>query len=295
MKKCIYKLVMNSIVIFMASHLDCQDRLSYFLLLLEDIKEQQDCSVDGKLYLSISYDAFLTKEKLEVLLQIANTYHFQYFLHDQKLSQFEHYKYLVEHANVSENSWILFSDDDDNWSELRYAVYQHLIDHINPEDVKLLAAIKYQTEDDSLGSYVDYCIKWKYFKNFLDKLSMEQLQHRYCDMYLIKYIETIHLQNQTPLKVGYCQSPEILYSWEKRDYQKPTIEWKEHIQNILDLFFASQKDYSIEGWLSFCNSFLEDKIEKKEIDDKAIKYLIKIFHTSEKNHLFHTKHLFGSS
>lgn len=101
---------MTNLMCFIASHVTSK-RLKYVAELFESIYEQTEkCPI----YLSWSCDQEC-KNIMDQILQEVKSITGIYS--DQKLSQFQHYKKLLLYA--PENSYLMFSDDDDFWSENR--------------------------------------------------------------------------------------------------------------------------------------------------------------------------------
>ncbi len=293
------------IITFIASHLDCKERLSNFLQLIDNIKEQIDYYEKIELSASISHGNFISKQELLHVLGLTNQYNFKYYVHEEKQSQFMHYKFLTStlHYNDDENTWILFSDDDDEWANNRLGIYQYLLENINNDDYHLTTSICYASKNvpmiNYIGTYVDYCVKLKYLKIFFDNTHEQQLNNKYCDSYFVKYIR---YYGKGILKIAYCTDDTILYNWTKHNYYeydnnienieinkkliesnliKKTInsneDWKTLILNDLDLFMAQYYVQNVKEWMNFCNIYSDGKIYNNQISKEIIKQIIKIF------------------
>lgn len=279
------------IIPLIASHLDSKDRLNYFIKLIDIIKNQIDYFEKIDLHVSLSYEPIISEKILVTLLSIINQHNFIFTIQEKKMSQFMHYKYLISNCKDMDdnNTWILFSDDDDEWSENRLAIYQHLIENIEDDNTM---AVCYTTgnQNEYFGSYVDYCIKLKYVKIFFEYAHDEQLNSKFCDSFFIKFLLTYAYNHK--LKIGYCHNDTILYTWIHHDYEKKNDEHnnlEKILKNNLDLYMSQYNNNTIDGWLNFNKIYSDNKID--EINDKIKEYMIKIFNDNYQNHIFNIKNI----
>ena len=302
------------IITLIASHIDSNKRLHNFIKLLAIINNQIDYFDDIDLRVSLSHDENISREEISFLFNNVNKNGFKLHYQDNLLSQFEHYKFLNSTLNDAdnENTWILFSDDDDEWAENRLAAYHHMINYIKENEYPNTSSICYTNETDLvaksqverversdksastyIGSYVDYCVKLKYLRIFFDHATNAQLKHKFCDCYFVKFICSY---GQGTLKRAFCATPDLLYYWIKHsetdpDYSKnkPLLPLKDLLANNLDLYIAQYSKQNVKDWLRFCDIYLEHKITNGQISDEIKRYLIKLYLDTYEKHIFSNK------
>lgn len=294
-----------------ASHLDCKERLSNFIKLLENIKQQVDFFEKIELLVSISHYQSINREVLMKALSImTQNFSFQFYYHDQQMSQFQHYQYLLKILPIYlqqdelsdqtlEETWILFSDDDDEWAENRLAIYYYLIHSIHEEELGITTSVCYTHQKERkasnyIGRYTDYCVKLKYFKIFIDHATEEQLKHRYCQCYFVKFL---CCYGEGQLKRGFCSMDVVLYHKnEKKNHKvkskpKKYFEWKKILENNLDLYMAQYQKQNAKDWIKFCDVNSDHKITQGEIKTETVRELIRLYLDKYENHIFNSKHL----
>ena len=290
------------IITLIASHIDSKERLNNFIKLLESIRNQTNCEdlVDIKkdemdIRISLSHDLEIQEDNLIFLFNIINPVEnknkFKFYLQNKQFSQFEHYKFLVNKLYNSpdldeNNTWILFSDDDDMWSQTRFGAYSQMINSVPVEDYETTTAICYVDTQTKIKSYAAYCIKLKYLKIFFKYATKTQIKHKYCDSYLIKFISLYGLDI---LKIGYCESDEILYEWLQHDYKLKSNEKFDDLYKILkngiDLFMAKSSIQNCKEWINFCN------ITKTNLHIDVKRDIIKFYLDNYENHIFSNNNL----
>jgi hypothetical protein len=139
-----------------------------------------------------------------------------FYIQEQKLSQFEHYKNLCDRiiSIFGNDVWVIFTDDDDIWEKDRALYYNILINklyeqnkeneisHIqiptlcvnykdsfdNNYKVKNLKNIDDCNEycKDNLD-YWQFCCKIKYLKDYTEKCHPDLLKDGFCNLYFVKY------------------------------------------------------------------------------------------------------------
>jgi hypothetical protein len=111
---------MANLICFMASHVTVS-RFPYIIQLFSSIDKQIElCPI----YLSWSSEA----ECMEQMQELINKTKIIIGVYSKiKLSQFQHYRELIKYGN--EDSYIMFSDDDDIWAENRIQTMKYYLDY----------------------------------------------------------------------------------------------------------------------------------------------------------------------
>lgn len=111
----------QQLVCFIASHVATEARARALTRTLQSISKQ---STSIAVAISWSAEPPLAARVCEALEKAAFGLHIQAFVQSaERLSQFEHLRRLAEAHAVQPPAWVLFSDDDDLWSEGRAAFY----------------------------------------------------------------------------------------------------------------------------------------------------------------------------
>jgi len=307
------------IITLIASHIDCKKRLQYFVKLLGSINNQIDYFDTINVKISLSHDTDISQDEILFLIKNINKNNFQVYFQNNKMSQFEHYNFLInELVNYDENNvWILFSDDDDEWSENRLAAYHHMINSI-VDDYDKTTCICYTNEKNKststyIGSYTDYCVKLKYARIFFGHASNNQLQHKFCDCYFVKFLCTY---GSGKLMRAFCATDDTLYNWFSRKYNtsETTISFLEQIKafnftedsespknntseleklviNNLDLYMAQYSNHNAKDWIKFCDAYTNNKISNGEVPLEFKRFIVKLYLDNYDNHMFNTKKL----
>ncbi|XWV25757.1 hypothetical protein QJ857_gp1331 [Tupanvirus soda lake] len=289
------------LITLIASHIDNRKRLQYFIKLLGTINNQIDYFDDIDVRISLSHDKSIDRDEMNFLFEKINKNNFKFYFHDKQLCQFEHYKFLVSKLNHfnDNDTWILFSDDDDEWADNRLAAYHHMINYIKITEYDKTTCICYtndktKTVSTYTGSYIDYCVKLKYLKIFFDHVTNEQIKHKFCDCYFVKFLCTYGLG---VLKRAFCATDDTLYYWmqhtEDTDYSEKNkpMKLKESLENNLDLYVAQYSNPTAADWIKFCDVYTNNKITNGEISPEMKKFIIRIYLEKFQNHIFDSKNL----
>lgn len=224
----------NKLVSFCASHINTKQRINAFICMLNSYLEQ---TKKIEIYISISYNE-IYKDIINTLIKNIRkkNSNINFIVSDIILSQFEHYKNLVNKVNIDQDSWLLFTDDDDIWKEDRVHYYNGIINksiscNINPGYIKVNGTIEAIEEDTKLDirtinhvnnlyvngktryysaenmneflDYYHYSVKLKTLKNFVDNVDIKILKHTYCDLCFCRYLHTGHSNTVINLQVDY--------------------------------------------------------------------------------------------
>ena len=194
-----------SFVTLCASHITEPSRLAHLRNLLRSCLNQ---TLKKPTYVSISYDTKM-KDEVHKMVSESQSEYVKIFEQKQCMSQFEHYKYLVEQIDplFVNTMWCAFTDDDDFLNPRRNNAYDELIRKTVSTDVCIaIRSIMISSWDDdninyeTLMSYLTtgarntvlmprgsehivYCVKLpllKRFCQFMDKRS--KLVTKHCDV-----------------------------------------------------------------------------------------------------------------
>ena len=280
------------LVCFIASHLECDERVNNFIKLLDIIASQKKCS-QKNIYISLSHDSHINIVKV---LQHVKIYDFIVVYSQKKLSQFEHYNKLIKTIQIDdpENTWIIFSDDDDIWSENRLFTCESLINKKEMTDQIIYlkfssyALIGGRLEPMGAGkNYVDYCIRYKYIKLFFDNVSAGAFKHKFCDIFFMNLMANYGAGELKHLEIG-CEDK--LYIWTNTNYGMNSStscvdldSMDTIIMNNFDLFMAYYAGKNIKKFKDFMEFFIKPTIcDYKKYYDQ----IRKIYNENRENHVF---------
>lgn len=259
------------------------------------------------MYLSISYDNEELKNKIKAVLN-NNAYSFlNVALRSKPYKQFEHYYYLVttrylaKHADIADRSWIAFIDDDDTIGTQRMNDYFTLImkcahDPVYPYlppyvDIgsDLLPVTPAQQGIASKGyykqpiesEYFTLCVYYPALLYFFQHASPSLLSHRFCDLFLSKYLHDeygLKFPGLAPIQTGATPDNEYAY-WARRDSDQARDKQKdaEHLEYILPRYIQSLyqtkeergKPFQIDKFRSWYSNLHTNGIGKIEGIDMA--------------------------
>ncbi len=156
-----------------------------------------------------------------------------------------------------DNTWILFSDDDDEWHESRLSAYHYMINDIPSQDLEYTSCVCYthtepKNSEKYIGSYTDYAVKLKFVKKFFEATNHKHWQHKFCDCFFVKFICTY---GNGVLKRAFCSTPEILYHWIKNNSLSTTTSNLDLNQDYLDLYMAQYSNNNTRDWLVFFETY----------------------------------------
>lgn len=291
----------HELICLIASHINCDERASNFLELLNMINNQQNC-LKKNIYISMSNEIDIDVSNIKNKI---NEYNFHMIYNNIKLSQFEHYNKLIKTIVINDpkNTWIIFSDDDDIWSENRLSTISCCLnDNELSDNLGCLIIPSYELYDgktvpcDNMN-YVDLCIRYKYVKLFFDNVNENVLKHKFCDVFflnILMHYGNIHkIDNQIKCKIP-------LYIWRHVDYKRACASLtssKKHendvyielgFENVIisdfDLYMAVWSRTEEKSFNNFIN-LLTIK-NNNSYDKKEHKIIRKIFNKNYKNHIF---------
>jgi hypothetical protein len=215
-----------------ASHIDNIQRLSYFNYMIES----WDCQKHKvKLYVSMSVETKLYETVIENNKKLLLKYDklLYIFIHKNKKSQFQHYKWLTNKLNTKD-AWIMFTDDDDIWHPYRTSNFNEAINRIKDEDnVLYISSPKHciinnesnnnnndnvksfedvftlyeegkikiiNSKDRDYNSYehVGYSVRMPILYNFISRCNDFIINNKFCDQCFVKYL-TYNKRNKMTL------------------------------------------------------------------------------------------------
>ena len=203
---------------FIASHISSRDRLDQLARTLQSILAQSPAP--PLVAISWSATAELAASVREVLSRSeASGLPLQQLEQREPHSQFEHLRALTELHAVRPPSWILFSDDDDLWSERRHALYarecerapfavrtvlcrrkmcpRYGVRGAMPVDAREARAMmrggfaRYTDADlrdglhedeHNMAEYFDFAVRYEVLARFFAEMPRTVTRHRYCDL-----------------------------------------------------------------------------------------------------------------
>lgn len=203
------------------------------------------------LHISIYYNKSIKNE----INKLSNDKLFFYHS-DKKLSQFEHYKNILNNFNNKNNQekiWCMFSNYDDVWMKHRSIVFNILINLFNTcifDKKPLYVKYDYVYKDNIKKDIVQYCCKLKDFKYFIDQSNIKILNHKYCNFYFIKYLS---LNDGTCL--GFPDGDLFKHIYISKNSEKYDDT---DLLNIMILYFSKRKNFNVIDFENFWNCFVKN-------------------------------------
>lgn len=186
---------MTSLIVLCASHIDSEKRLSRFRIMLKSISDQV-----AKVTLFVSVSTIDDKFENDLLVIAKEHKEFVFFIHDYRLTQFQHYAFLAQAALSynPETTWCIFTDDDDVSHCTRSCVF---IDHIAnlPQNILVVQDIAVHTQYEANGKisgrsydtspeYITYACRLRVLQEFCQRASNTILSLVGCDMMFAVYM-----------------------------------------------------------------------------------------------------------
>ena len=205
-----------SLICLCASHINSIERKEYFLNMIERWFNQ-----NHKIELHISLSA---TDDINILYTINNLpkYDMLYIYYQkEKLSQFNHYKCLLQSITNHDDPYVIFTNDNDLWHPDRSFYFFELI--TNYAQNMTYGRIPYYYENDSYifnnngkiicqvpnpGEYIEYICKLNIFRNFVNNATDLILNHYLADMFFLHYLRTKNKERGFILKID---DPEWMY------------------------------------------------------------------------------------
>lgn len=161
----------------------------------------QSCPIP--LYISVSVDEKFT-DVFNCMMKIwdGDDYENLYIcIPHKKTSQFANYKILANNLPIiDDETWVIFTDDDDIWHKDRALVYKNAI--VNDEEILYMWAQRHCMNNsatfdekpielitnDKYGEYINYSCKMKTLRDFCNRASDFVMDSYLADMMFVKYL-----------------------------------------------------------------------------------------------------------
>lgn len=281
------------------------------------IQSWNEQAIKCPLYISMSYNDAM-KQVVERIVPTLEYDHLYITVQTLPLKQFEHYARLIKTIDTTIYKYVLFTDDDDvwhknrlkhfcdglsqlqsftqSWLSLKVPMYvtttnpnQGLADWFTFQDVDdNVIGLETHNDPRTVSNYITYLFKIEVVEGFLQECNLLHLQHKYCDMLLLKYVK-------------HCKKGvNIVYSIENNDwmyYYRHNNETKsitdtnlnniptdvlmfadsiEHLLNIPKGFIYDYKITTINNLELFCTITslfsIETYIEQQQTHSKSNMY-----------------------
>jgi hypothetical protein len=165
-----------------------------------------------------------------------------FYIEKEKTPQFVHYKKLCEKINniYNQNTWVIFTDDDDIWEKDRSLYYKLITKKCNKDEETMVSyvwvctfcncsggefnenyVIKNQldnkdTEKERGGKLQDYwqiSCQLKYFNDYINRCSEDLLKDGYCNLLFVKYFNF----SKRAIKWNSKDRKRFVYYWRTMD------------------------------------------------------------------------------
>ncbi|EGG24666.1 hypothetical protein DFA_02910 [Cavenderia fasciculata] len=142
------------------------------------------------LYLSMSTSTELVSEAEKRLVTWKSAYPTLTVYLNPKMSQFKHYQNLVQRlktcSTVTKDSWVIFTDDDDTWHEMRVEEYYVCLGR---QDMKNYSVLRLPFKDRiDQEEYWEFSTKLGNLKRFVDRSASRLLDHPFADRYFVRFL-----------------------------------------------------------------------------------------------------------
>lgn len=114
-------------------------------------------------------------------------------------SIFEHYAILYRYIKINEKSmykfkYVLFSENNTLWDISRVETYYDIFSELQKLKNKEVMCIRVFNNNRQFN-YLDYCINILLLQDFIAKVTSSILKHKFCDMILCKYLNSLEGDN----------------------------------------------------------------------------------------------------
>ena len=255
------------LVCFCGVHINTDDE---YLLLKEMLNSWTLQYLPIPLYLSISNNS-----NIDINLDdYVNNNNLHLYISDVKLSQFEHYKNIIDNNTISDTSWIIFTNFNDVWSRQRSCAYNTLINLYNTTKFKdnKPIYIKYNYENVDIN-HNQYCCKYVDFINFILNIDNEILNNRICGLYFIKYL---NLNDETHLSLP---NKDLYHIIIKNGSNENFVSM--NLKEMFIFYFSKQRQFNVDNFKNFWNYYMNtinfDVVKKNclELYNNEIEYFKK--------------------
>lgn len=196
-----------------ASHIDNKARL---MCLDRQIKCLLNQSIRASIYISMSYEKDMYDDLNNLIESLKKEKELTIYVHHKtRLSQFQHYSYIINNSSIHDDSWILFCDDDDICNTKRNEIYIEQI-HKNKNEFIIIcdvgqlcildSSVIEMDESDVNNYYSNHhvecmtskaiehfmviCRSW-IFKKYLYLIDDKMLRYTGCDLLWHSYLTSL--------------------------------------------------------------------------------------------------------
>jgi len=269
----------EKIVVLIGIHIETRKQLQLLMRLLTSIKNQIDYFGELNVQISLSHDQTILVDEIKFLMKVTTDNQYQVFYQENLMTVFEHYKFLISSIS-DEKTWIVLTDNNAIWANNRLAVYHYMINSLPKNESTF--SVSY-TPTNIKARYVDCSIKISDAKLFFDSASEEQLKHKFCEYYFLKFIIE-HKSNI--LKSGHATSDEELYELQPIPEPTQTLAFDDAIIVLLDLYIATSTKPTAKEWIQLTKEYFDNKLTTDQI-----KHLITTYLNSYNTHIYNSNNL----
>ena len=229
----------NKIISLCGAHIDTLASISNLKSMLKSWSEQ-DYKVGMILSLSWNTEIDIT----QLVEDLAKYPDLMLELNHKFTTPFEHYSHIVGKYYSSHFDYqIIFTRDTDLWSTRRSMVYA--LSTIFCDAIKMkhdFIVYPYLSKDmtkplSGYGEYTSYSIKFDLFKKFIVECNPMLLQNKYCDKYLIKYLNNVSKWFSTKLP---------LVGWAKQTAGNNLPESTLGIPDLVSIYYSAVNTSPVE-------------------------------------------------
>ena len=297
------------------------NELGSLIKTIEYLQSQKGCDpTEFDVKISICFANPDLQSKSMPLLNMMNHKNFQLHVHERSfMTTFEHYNWLIGDIKLNDTQdpsrvWLLFSKIADLWNEYRIAVYENIINKIDPADYDITTNVihKENSKVNQPDMISEISVKYTFAKKIFDKLSLTQLQSQFCDQFFSRVCgaygskefpvstnldnkeskdgsnEPIILKRTVALsdKVLLKESPELIMV--KKQSDDPEVNTSNNLLIGLEEFMSKVNTQTVKTWIEYCQQMLKNKNKDSVMTEDTKKRLITLFMDNHKDHIFNS-------
>jgi hypothetical protein len=297
------------LICLIASHVNSLKRIERVLTLFSSIKKQSQMPTRTIMSMSSSLDKE-NSTAIQSVLEAAKEASVEVIQQAHALKQFEHYDFLTNLLkDYSDNTWILFSDDDDIWHEDRIASYQQAISTVDEKCMTVKSLVCKRNDKimklaiDVLNCYVNYATRLSRLRLFMSGTSLQVKRHASCDLLFARFMAL-----RVPITGFTTKEGNWMYDWTNdQSYQHntqladmkfdDTLTFDEGYKvmiNELDYFMARSDKQDVDCWLSHMMRYYK-RIYGTNMNEIILAFMRSIYDTHAKESIFlNAKHTWYS-
>jgi hypothetical protein len=198
-----------SIFLLCASDISYEERLPYLQKLLDSISEL-DPSPEN-IFFSVHIHEKCKNKAQEIFSNTNNKIKVTILYQDSPKSQFEHFclirNYILDLDYTTENTWLLFVDDDDLLATNHISSYRNVIETLSKNEhfhkiVTITCTGRYENQFKLVWDKVDYqdnycldyfmsCVRFKILNDFFSEKSSSLIKKRFADQHFVRFLKSI--------------------------------------------------------------------------------------------------------